>query len=373
MIKSKTKWGTDVKKRILSAVLSVCLAALCCTGCGNDITDSGISKTEQTTTESSAPETTTTQQDSALEASGSLSTSETTTNEQTTTTTSESSETTTTTSESSETTTTTSQSTTTTTTSQTTTTAAQATTASQATTAAKNTSAASKPATTAAQTTTKPSATQPVNVTTKAQAASSSNVKFYQDRVYVAGDSIAYGFCAYGYIPYDHNIAQGSLAMRNHTSYGWFNVNGRQMRCLEAVFAKQPRLLYVSMGMNDVNLTSAQTYASNYVSFLRQVRAKLPNCIIVAANITPIASSSGFTSIYNIRNSNVAMQNAVKAMNDPNIILFDAYSVVSAGGTYMANGYSAGDGIHLQGHVYQKLLNRLAVVLDSYGVKERLS
>ena len=66
------------------------------------------------------------------------------------------------------------------------------------------------------------------------------------------------------------------------------------------------------------------------------------------------------------------MTTAVKAMNDPNIILFDAYSVVSAGGTYMANGYSGGDGIHLQGHVYQKLLNRLAIVLDQYGVKERI-
>ncbi len=209
--------------------------------------------------------------------------------------------------------------------------------------------------------------------TTKAAAGSSSNVKFYQDRLYVAGDSIAYGFCAYGYIPVEHNIAQGSLAMRNYTSYGWFNVNGKQMRCMDAVVARQPKLLYVSMGMNDINITDAQTYANNYVGFLKQVRAKVPNCIIVAANITPTEARRTDFSVTKIRNCNLLMQNAVKAMNDPNIILFDAYSVVSAGGTYMASGYGAGDGLHLAGHVYQKLLNSLAIVLDQYGVKQRLS
>ena len=202
------------------------------------------------------------------------------------------------------------------------------------------------------------------------------NSGFYQDRLAIIGDSIAYGFCAYGYIPYEHNIAKGSLAMRNYTDAGWFNefdVNGRTVKCMDAVIAKQPRLLYVSMGMNDVNLTSAQTYANNYVGFLKKVRANVPNCIIVAANITPIASFSSFTGINNIKNANAAMNAAVKAMNDPNIILFDAYSVVSGGGTYMASGYSAGDGIHLAGHVYKKILNRLAIVLDQYSVKERLS
>lgn len=211
------------------------------------------------------------------------------------------------------------------------------------------------------------------SVTPKPPAGSSANVSFYQNLIHVAGDSIAYGFCAYGYIPLEHNIAQGSLAMRNYTSYGWFNVNGRQMRCMDAVVTLKPKLLYVSMGMNDINITNAQTYANNYVGFLKQVRAKVPNCIIVAANITPTEARRTDFSVTKIRNCNLLMQNAVKAMNDPNIILFDAYSVVSAGGTYMASGYGAGDGIHLAGHVYQKLLNSLAIVLDQYSVRQRLS
>ncbi len=346
-----------MRKRFSAVLLCICLAAFQLTGCGNDIdSNSDSSKAEQTTTTS----------ESALEASGSLATSEST--EQTTTTTSETTTTTTTTSE-----TTTTTTTTTTTASETTTT----TTAQQAaTTSAAATKATAAQTTAAAKTTTKPAATQSANVTTKAPAASSSNVKFYQNKLVVVGDSIAYGFCAYGYIPYEHNIAKGSMAMRNYTdtSLFTFNPTGTYMSCMNAISAVKPQILYVSMGMNDVNITNAQTYANNYVGFLKKVRANVPNCIIVAANITPVAQWSKFTSINNIRNCNAAMNNAVKALNDPNIILFDAYSVVSAGGLYAPSGYiSDTQGVHLNGHVYQKLLDRLAVVLDQYGVKQRLS
>lgn len=206
----------------------------------------------------------------------------------------------------------------------------------------------------------------------KPAASSSSNVKYYQDRMVVAGDSIAFGFCTYGFIPYEHNLAQGSLAMRNYKEYGWFNVNGSQMRVMDAIYTVKPRLLYVSMGMNDVNITNAQTYANNYVRFIKEVRSRLPGCIIVAANITPIASTSSFTNINNIINCNNAMIKAVTALGDPNTILFDAYSVVSGGGKYMSSGYSAGDGIHLSRVVYPKLLNALAIRLDQYDVRSRL-
>ncbi len=206
----------------------------------------------------------------------------------------------------------------------------------------------------------------------KPAASSSSNVQFYQDRMVVAGDSIAFGFCSYGFVPYEHNLAQGSLAMRNYKEYGWFNVNGSQMRVMDAIYTVKPRLLYVSMGMNDVNITNAQTYANNYVRFIKEVRSRLPGCIIVAANITPIASTSSFTNINNIINCNNAMIKAVTALGDPNTILFDAYSVVSGGGKYMSSGYSAGDGIHLSRVVYPKLLNALAIRLDQYDVRSRL-
>lgn len=344
------KRGNNVKKKILAALISVCLAALPLAGCGNNVDDaSGIPRVEQSsesTTTTTTSETTTTTSETAAEASGSLVTSQTT---------SQSSETTTTT-----TTTTSEETTTTTTTSQT-----SAATTTKATTKAS----APAPSVTSTKATTKPSQTKPAPTTTKAPAASSANVKFYQDRVYVTGDSVALGFKAYNYIPAAHNLAIGSLSMNNYTWFG--TVNG--MRVIDAIAAAQPKLLYVSMGINDVNLTNAQTYAANYAGFVKKVRAKVPGCIIVAANITPVASWSNFTSISNIRNCNTAMNNAVKALNDPNIILFDAYSVVSAGGVYMVSSYSGGDGIHLASHVYQYILNRLAVVLDQYGVKERLS
>ena len=332
-----------MKKKLFAVVISASLAALSLTACGNEVKSSqDVSVAEQTTTTTTSDTTTTTSDttttQSAKEATGSLETSPTTT-------------------------------TTTTTASETTTTTAKPTAASTTT---QKPAATTKAPAASAKPAANPNASMPPAGAPKAPAASSPNVTYYQNKLVVAGDSIAYGFCAYGYIPYEHNIAQGSLAMRNYTSYGMFNTTGRSMRCMDTIAAVRPELLYVSMGMNDVNLTNAQTYANNYVGFLKQVRAKVPNCIIVAANITPIASSSGFTNINNIRNANAAMWAAVKAMNDPYIILFDAYSIVSGGGTYMVPSYSAGDGIHLAGAVYPQILSRLAVVLDQYSVKDRI-
>lgn len=337
-------------KKIFAAIVGMCILALQLTGCGNDIEQiRGLSMSEQTTT--TAAQTSDDGTQSTAEAYESLADETMTTTEKTYAII----------------------------TSQSTTTTSQSTKASsQKTNAPSATSAKLSAATTTAapKTTTKPTTTMSKgDVTTKAPAVSSPNVNYYKNKLVVVGDSIAYGFCAYGYIPYNHNVAKGSMAMRNYTdtSLFMFDPTGVSLSCMNAIKALKPELLYVSMGMNDVNIISPQTYANYYVNFIKEVRSKVPDCIIVAANITPIATSSRFTDISKIRNCNASMQNAVKALNDPNVILFDAYSVVSAGGIYMASGYSAGDGIHLAGSVYQKLLDRLAVTLDQYGVKEKIT
>lgn len=56
-------------------------------------------------------------------------------------------------------------------------------------------------------------------------AGESPNSSFYQDRLVIIGDSIAYGFNAYGYIPNEHNIAAESLAVWNMGNYS-FDLGG---------------------------------------------------------------------------------------------------------------------------------------------------
>ena len=135
--------------------------------------------------------------------------------------------------------------------------------------------------------------------TTKAVPANgiSENVKFYQDRVVIAGDSVAYGFCAYGYVPYEHNIAKGSTALRQYDdkSLFTFDPTGKELGFVDAIEAVKPSLLYISMGMNDVNLIDAEKYVQRYKELIEKVKNKVPDCIIVTAAITPITQASKFT------------------------------------------------------------------------------
>ena len=204
----------------------------------------------------------------------------------------------------------------------------------------------------------------------------SENVKFYQDRIVIAGDSIAYGFCAYGYIPYERNIAKGSTALRQYddTSLFTFDPTGTALSFVDAIGAVKPSLLYISMGMNDVNLIDAQTYTANYKEFIQKAKQQVPDCVIVAATITPISAASNFTDINKIRACNDGVKKLVEEMNDPNVILFDAYSViVGDDGMYSAPNTTGPDGIHLSGACYQKLLDNLAVRLDQYSAKDKIT
>ena len=206
--------------------------------------------------------------------------------------------------------------------------------------------------------------------------AKSPNVQFYQDRAVIAGDSIAYGFCAYGYVPYDHNIAKGSTALRQYddTSLFMFDPTGTPLSFLDAIAAVKPSLLYISMGMNDVNLIDDQTYVTRYKDLINKVKQRVPDCIIVCCSITPITAASQFTDINNIRTFNATLKTTIEGLKDENVLFFDAYSViVGPDGIYSPQENSAGDGVHLAAGCYQQLLDKLAVLLDSKGMKDKIT
>ena len=196
----------------------------------------------------------------------------------------------------------------------------------------------------------------------------SSNSEFYQQRLSIAGDSIAYGFNAYGYIPYEHNYAQESVSMWNLNGFTFCGGCG----LVEAIGYNQPSLLYMSIGMNDVNMNSPETFASQYSSVINDIRSVSPDTVIVAAGISPIGLESAFTTNDNIRAYNSALQSAVEGMNSKYVYYFDAYSVLCDEYLNLRYDCSGGDGIHLQGHCYEDLLTALFNFLDTTPVKSML-
>jgi hypothetical protein len=198
----------------------------------------------------------------------------------------------------------------------------------------------------------------------------SPNEKMYMSDLAVAGDSIASGFRHYGLIDSGHNIAQSAVSIWN-LDYFTYDYGCGEVDTYGAVAYIKPALLYFSVGMNDVNMYTAEEYAENYLRVILRIRKISPNTVFIAAATTPIFDSNDFTSNEEIRKFNSALEEAVNSLNDDHVWYFDAYSVVADEETLaLREDNSAGDGMHLAEHCYQELLDCLFAYLDSTPAKD---
>lgn len=199
----------------------------------------------------------------------------------------------------------------------------------------------------------------------------SPNSAFYQERICIAGDSIAYGFDVYGFVPDEHNIARESVSMWN-LDYFTFNFGAGDMGLVDAVAYVHPQLLYMSLGMNDLHMNSADSYAQRYSETVQQILQKIPDTNIVVAGITPVSADSTYTTNDRIREYNSALKSSIEAINSTRVYYFDAYTVVADESGNLRSDCSAGDGIHLATHCYSDFLTALFNYLDTTPVKKQI-
>lgn len=203
-------------------------------------------------------------------------------------------------------------------------------------------------------------------------AGESPNSSYYQDRLAVIGDSIAYGFNAYGYIPYEHNIAKESLGVWNMDSY-FFDIDGYYAGVLDTADYVNAPLYFISMGMNDIYGYSSAEYGSAVLNLAQQVLERVPTATVVVGAITPIADWNPYTTNDTIRSFNTSIQSAVESAGNPQILFFDTYSVLADPYTLaLGDDHSGGDGMHLSSYSYSYVLNCLFNFLDSKNVTEQI-
>ncbi len=191
----------------------------------------------------------------------------------------------------------------------------------------------------------------------------------YPQAITVVGDSIASGFALYGAIPEENGLAKGCVAIRNIHDFTFADGSGTEKDILEVLREKQPPYIYLSMGMNDINLLSAEEYATQYAAEIEKILTICPDSDIIAAGITPILPTSDFTSNTEIQQYNASLAQTIQQLNKENVAYFDAYDVVSdpsSGG--LAEIYSAGDGVHLGTAAYPAMLDALCPLLDTMPV-----
>ena len=200
----------------------------------------------------------------------------------------------------------------------------------------------------------------------------SPNYSYYLDRMVVVGDSIASGFNVCGYIPYEHNLAQESMAIWNMYNYG-FDIGGGYMGVLEAAAYAYSPLYYVSIGMNDIFGMTPNEYAWEMRSIVEYIQAYVPTATIVVGAITPVSAYNYYTTNDVLIEFNNALEWVINDMADSHVIYFNANDALCDHSTMTLSWDFAGeDGLHLNAGAYNHLLNCLFNYLDMTPALEQM-
>ena len=177
----------------------------------------------------------------------------------------------------------------------------------------------------------------------------------YLDTCLFVGDSICGGLSHYGILPADHVISKGSVAARNIFDFK-FGIGDSETDVLTAILNQKQDHIIFSMGMNDVNMTDAETYVANYFNLLTMVAAYCPDSELIVLSITPILADSDFSANEKIDSYNAAIKDAIEKDGKPNWKYIDISPELknSAGG--LKSSYESGDGIHLAQAAYYAYL-----------------
>ena len=183
------------------------------------------------------------------------------------------------------------------------------------------------------------------------------NLDFYKERLVVAGDSIAYGWRMYNVMPPEKVIAQGGISTAGYSRWE-YDTTGKTMSMINTMKAVRPKLLYISLGMNDVGNISEETYASQYKDLVNSILKAVPDCYIVAASITPIAKNNDYPKLSNskILKYNEKLRETINTMGKQNVIYFNVYPTLLDANEYMDTKYDSGDGLHINETAYKHIL-----------------
>lgn len=162
------------------------------------------------------------------------------------------------------------------------------------------------------------------------------------------GDSICRGFSEYHIVPTDCVFARGSVAARNFFDF-MMNSEENPGAYTAKLAEAQPRYVFLSMGMNDINLTDEKTYCENYRAIIDMTLDNTDAEVYVAA-ITPIDSE--FSSNYRIDCFNLDMEKFIHENYSERVHYIDFAKHLKDGDGNLKECFNGGDGIHLSPYAY---------------------
>lgn len=184
------------------------------------------------------------------------------------------------------------------------------------------------------------------------------------DRSVFVGDSICRGFSEYKVVSRQYVYARGSLAARSFFDYTMY-MGDDEVDFATVLDKCDPRFVFLSMGMNDVNLTDEETFCENYRAVIDAALSGSSADVYVCA-ITPINST--FSSNYYIDCYNLKLRAYIEENFSERVHFVDFAKHLKDADGNLKDCFNGGDGIHLAPYAYYVALWEMNRTLSADGL-----
>ena len=190
--------------------------------------------------------------------------------------------------------------------------------------------------------------------------------EFANESVFV-GDSICSGFSVYNTVYPENVLARGSLAAWSFFDYKFY-VGDKEVDYPTALALTHPKYVFLSMGMNDINMFDEEEYCENYRAVIDSTLTSSDAEVYVCA-ISPIVAESMFTTNYRIDCFNVALKGSIEENYSERVHFLDFAKHLKDSDDSLKECFDGGDGIHLSPYAYYVALWEMNRSMIADGVK----
>ena len=170
------------------------------------------------------------------------------------------------------------------------------------------------------------------------------------------GDSICLGFSTWSVVSGKNVYATGNVGARNFFDYEMYYLS-RPEKFVNVLSEVQPKHIFFWMGMNDVNLTSAEEYCENYSKIIDTALENSSADVYICA-ITPI-SRLEFTKLSYINEFNDAIGHFVRTNYNERVHVINFGEPLKNADGILDEQYNGGDGIHLSRRAYYVAMHEI--------------
>lgn len=189
------------------------------------------------------------------------------------------------------------------------------------------------------------------------------NREFMEDTIFV-GDSVCRALYVYNDLLTTKQVAAtGGGAARNIYDYT-FKMENNEFTLRQAAEYYKPKVFFLWMGINDINMTEKDVYAGNLKSIAEDMLSISPESKVVILSMSPTADYHEWNANERIREYNAAAKEMCEAIEGEEIYYLDIQDILSDEDGYLLPECDSGDGMHLSQMAYTRLLSYITVAMD---------